>query len=60
MTSLTSTQHCLDHRALCGPDTLEQWKDIVSGDYTFKIYQCECLCVCVYIYIYIFKTLKKS
>ena len=37
MTSLTSTQHCLDHRALCGPDTLEQWKDIVSGDYTFKI-----------------------
>ena len=51
MISLTSTQHCWDHPALCGPDTLEQRKDTVSRDYTFKIY---------YVYIYIFKALKKS
>ena len=49
MISLTSTQHCWDHPALCGPDTLEQRKDTVSRDYTFKIY-----IVCVYIYIYFF------
>ena len=32
MISLTSTQHSLDHPDLCGPDTLEQWKEIVSRD----------------------------
>ena len=32
MISLTSTQHSLGHPDLCGPDTLEQWKEIVSRD----------------------------
>ena len=32
MISLTSTQHSLDHPALCGPDTLEQWKERISRD----------------------------
>ena len=30
--SLTSTHHSLDHPALYGSDTLEQWKEIVSRD----------------------------
>ena len=37
MISLSRTQHCLGHPALGGPDTLEQWKVIVSRGYTFHI-----------------------
>ena len=60
MISLTSTQHCWDHPALCGPDTLEQRKDTVSRDYTFIFIFWDYTFKIYYVYIYIFKALKKS